>query len=101
MLFCTLQCRFTLKAQRGGAGHDDASLRDLNEQAALLQADLHFPAGEACLMAQHRRGAGAGAAGAAGAAAAAGFSGKFTLWIAPVGHSETHFVQSLHLLKSM
>ena len=54
-------------------------------------------------------GAGAGAAEAAGfgasaEAAGAGFgliTGKFTAWIAPVGHSATHFLQSLHLVKSI
>lgn len=35
------------------------------------------------------------------AATGAFFSGKFTAWIAPVGHSATHLRQDLHLLKSM
>ena len=38
----------------------------------------------------------------AGAASGLGLiTGKLTAWIAPVGHSPTHFLQSLHLVKSM
>ena len=51
---------------------------------------------------------GVDAAGVAVGAAAAGLGsvfttrgGKFTSQIAPVGHTATHFRQSLHLVKSM
>ena len=72
MLICCshlLQFRLALEGQLGGAGHDDAVVGDPDKQAAFLQADLHFGVGKACLMAQDRRGAGAGAAGQSPAAA--------------------------------
>ena len=43
-------------------------------------------------------GAGAGSGFGAGAAGFGGITGKFTVWMAPVGHSATHFLQSLHFV---
>ena len=43
-------------------------------------------------------GAGAGSGFGAGAAGFGGITGKLAVWMAPVGHSPTHFLQSLHFV---
>ena len=43
-------------------------------------------------------GAGAGSGFGAGAAGFGGITGKLAVWMAPVGHSATHFLQSLHFV---
>ena len=43
-------------------------------------------------------GAGAGSGFGAGAAGFGGITGKLAVWMAPVGLSATHFLQSLHFV---